>query len=91
MFYDKFFEFLDLNEIASPFNMVSLGFKEFCLEGKYGITLFLDNKIVLSIKKQKVFIYGKNLQIKDMDNFHITISGEIDTISKKELSLKQSE
>ena len=91
MFYDKYFESLNLEETISPFNVVMFGFKELCLEGKYNITIFLENKIILSFKKHQMFIYGKNLKIKTMDKLHIHIYGEIETIANKELLGKQNE
>ncbi len=84
MFYDKFFDSLNLNELSAPFNFFCFGWNYFCLEGKCTISLFSSVKIVLSLKKQQVFICGNNLSIKDMDKGHITIVGNIETISSKE-------
>ena len=89
MFYDKFFNSANLKELLSPFNVVSFGFQFVCIEGKCNVVMFSSTKIVLSIKKEKMFVFGKNLTILDMDSHHITIAGNIDAISKKEIKLNE--
>lgn len=91
MFYDNFFKSTNLSELVSPFNILTFGFQTVTIEGKCSFRSFSDEKIVLSIKKQNVFILGKNLSIENMDKNHITIVGEIETISKKEIFVNSNE
>ena len=87
MFYDKFFNSTNMRELSSPFNMISLGLNYLSFEGKCFVTMFSSTRIVLTVKKEKIFILGTNLKILDMDNCHTTIEGKIETISTKDIKV----
>ena len=89
MFYDKFFNSINLKELPSPFNVVSFGFQFAHIEGKCHVIMFSSTKIVLSVRKEKMFVFGKNLTIENMSSNHITIAGNVDAISKKEIKLNE--
>ena len=88
MFGKKIFKSLGLDELTSPFEIFVLGFEKIIIEGKSLVKSFSQTKIILNIAKQDLLIYGNNLLIEETDNNHIIISGQIDFISKKEITFK---
>lgn len=87
MFYDDFLNKNELGELCASFYISCFGFENFAFEGKFSIFYFSTNKIVLNQKKQKIFIYGKNLKIESLDVCHINILGEIEIISSREVKI----
>ena len=82
MFYD---EIVENSAIKSKFQIFLLDFKTAKIEGKFFVEYFSSVKIIFSFKGGKLFVYGQNLFLKDLDKFETLICGEIVCISKKEV------
>ena len=85
MFGKKIFKSLGFDELISPFEVFVLGFEKIVIEGKCFVKSFSQTKIMLTLSKQDLFIYGNKLLIEETDKNHIVIAGQIDLISKKDI------
>ena len=86
MFLDEFLKSLKQSKLTTPFSCQMLGFNAVCVEGKFCIEFFSTVKIVLSFKKEKLFVFGKNLELKNIDKNQVVVSGQIFCISNQEVN-----
>ena len=88
MFFKEVFDDLKIDSKLCPFIVTNLGFLGTIIDGKFNIEYFSSVKIILKSKKQKLFVYGQNLTIKDMQPDEITILGEIFVVSSREVKIE---
>ncbi len=88
MFFDEFLKTLKQNQTFASFSLTLLGFNALLIQGKFEIDFFSNVKIVLSQKKQKIFVYGQNFELKNIDNTQMMIVGKILGISQKEVNFE---
>ena len=75
-------------KIFWPFFVQSNGFNTTAVHGKFSVELFLSTQIVLKFKNEKLFLYGKNLELKNSNINDVLIVGEIFCISKSEVKFE---
>ncbi len=87
MFFEEFAKTanIELKNVRFLANM--LDFYSISLEGRFKIEFFSQTKIILSFAKQKVFVYGQNLQIKNLDKTELMITGNLLCVSSREVTL----
>lgn len=82
MFYD---EIVKNSAIKSKLQLFLLDFHTAKIEGKFFVEYFSSVKIIFSFKGEKLFVYGQNLSLKDLDKFETLVCGKIVCVSKKEV------
>jgi len=87
MFYDELASRIGVDVNTASFLACQMGFKGISIQGKFKIEYFSSVKIILSFGKQKFYIYGKNLNMKNMDKGEIVIVGEVICTSAREVQI----
>lgn len=85
LFYNILWNFsektsLPLNEICKDFSATISGRREVVFEGVKKIDTYSEERIVLSLCREYVVIYGKNLLLKSFYKTALCIGGIIDRI-----------
>jgi len=88
MFFKEVFDELKIDTKLCPFVVTNLGFFGTIVEGKFFIDYYSTVKIILKTKKQNLYIYGQNLNIKNMQKDEIIIVGEIFSVSSREVNIE---
>lgn len=86
MFYDEIIKKIDIQTFPNFLGLM-LGFKGISLQGKFVVNYYSKIKIVLSFSKQKLYIYGQNLNLKNMDKNEIVVVGEIIAVCSREVQI----
>lgn len=86
MFVDEFLKLLKQNQTFASFSFEGLGFEALCVHGKFCVELFSVTKIVFGFKKHKLFVYGKNLELKNFEGTSVVVCGNIVCVSKNEVN-----
>ncbi len=87
MFFEEFAKTANIELKNMRFLANMLDFSSISLEGRFKIEYFSQTKIILLFAKQKVFVYGQNLQIKNLDKTELMITGNLLCISSREVTL----
>lgn len=85
MFLDEFLKTLKQENLTANFSCQILGFDALSIQGNFLINFFSSVKIVFSFKKQKMFVYGNNLTLKNIDKNQIVVCGNIFCIANQEV------
>ncbi|MBR1925960.1 MAG: YabP/YqfC family sporulation protein [Clostridia bacterium] len=88
MFFKEIFDELKIDAKLCPFIVTNLGFLGTIVEGKFFVDYYSTVKIILKTKKQSLYIYGQNLNIKNMQKDEIIIVGEIFSVSSREVNIE---
>jgi len=89
MFLNEILEKFGFSQQISNFCIINFANKGICIQGKTKILHLSTTKIVLYLQKEKVFIYGNNLQLKGFEKTEINIVGQIVAVSQKEILLSE--
>lgn len=89
MFLSEMAEKLGILQQLSNFCVINFANKGVCVQGKTKILHLSTTKIVLFVQKEKLFIYGTDLQLKGFEKTEINIVGQIVAISKREILLNE--
>ena len=87
MFFEEFAKTANIELKNMRFLANMLDFSSISLEGRFKIEYFSQTKIILLFAKQKVFVYGQNLQIKNLDKTELMITGNLLCVSSREVTL----
>lgn len=87
MFYDELTNRIGLEVGTASFLGYCIGFKGVSLQGKFRIEYFSTVEIILSFGKQKFYVYGQNMSIKDLDKGEVVIIGDIICTSSREVQI----
>lgn len=87
MFFDELKGKFDVDILKMPFMGYFLGFNGVSLQGKVEIEYYSTVKIILKFGKQKIYIYGQNLTIKNLDKTEIVVLGDVVATSCKEVQI----
>ncbi len=85
MFYEELFSNLGVDVLKASFLGYFVGFNGLSLQGKVKIEYYSTVKIILKFKNEKIYLYGQNLTIKNLDRGEIVVLGDIFCLSKKEV------
>jgi len=87
MFYDELASRIGVDVNTASFLACQMGFKGISIQGKFKIEYFSSVKIILSFGKQKLYVYGQNLNVKNMDRGEMVILGDIFCTSVREVQI----
>lgn len=89
MFFKEMLNKFGLAEQVSDFCIVNFANSAVCILGNVKILHLSKTKIILMLKKEKVYIYGNDLQLVNLEKNEINILGQIVATSKKEILLNE--
>lgn len=87
MFFNEIIKNLKQEDMLAPFSLSFVGFNAILVEGHFAIDYFSSVKIVLTFKKQKLFLYGQNLTLKNMDSTQMMLTGKIFGVFDREIKI----
>lgn len=87
MFYDELAGRMGIDVNTASFLTFHIGFKAISVQGRFKIEYFSSVKIILGFGKQKLYVYGQNLNMKNMDRNEMIIVGDIFCTSAREVQI----
>ncbi len=78
---------MQIDDILGGFRVTNVNNKAVIIDAKAVIDIYNSCKIVLSVKRHKIFVYGNNMTIVDYGAGQTVIKGNIICISDREVNL----